>query len=247
MSGHTVTLPAKSCLCELHHVGVVPLEETVADDMRPSEDFCVKFLESLQTNLQFDQVQDVWKMIGRYADVFSQHDMVLGHAKSVTHRIRLTDDTPFKERPRRITPSMIEDVRKHLQEMAGLGVIRRSNSPFASNIVLVKKKDGSLRFCIDLRRLNSVTIRDADSLPRMDESLDALGGARWFSTLDLKSAYWQVELEEEDKEKTALTACALGFWECNAMPFGCTNAPATFQRLIESCMGDLYLSSCYCT
>ena len=90
MSGHTVTLPAKSCLCELHHVGVVPLEETVADDMRPSEDFCVKFLESLQTNLQSDQVQDVWKMIGRYADVFSQHD------KSVTHRIRLTDDTPFK-------------------------------------------------------------------------------------------------------------------------------------------------------
>ena len=70
---------------------------------------------------------------------------------------------------------MIEDVRKHLQEMAGLVVIRRSNSPFASNIVLVKKKDGSLRFCIDLRRLNSVTIRDADSLPRMDESLEPAG------------------------------------------------------------------------
>ena len=103
--------------------------------------------------MQSDQVQDVWKIIGRYADVFSQHDMDLGHAKSVTHRIRLTDDTPFKERPRRIPPNMIEDVRKHLQEMAdSLGVIRRSNSPYASNIVLVKKKDGSLRFCIDLRR-----------------------------------------------------------------------------------------------
>ena len=109
------------------------------------------------------------------------------------------DDTPFKEQPRRIPSNMIEDVRKHLQEMADLGVIRRSNSPYASNIVLVKKKDGSLRFCIDLRRLNSVTIRDAYSLPRIDESLDALGGARWFSTLDLKNAYWQVELEEEDK------------------------------------------------
>ena len=139
---------------------------------------------------------------------------------------------------------MIEDVRKHLQEMADFGVIRQSSSPYAPNIVLVKEKDGSLRFCIDLRRLNLLTIRDAYSLPRIDESLDALGRAGWFTTLDLKSAYWQVELEEGDREKTAFTAGNLGFWECNAMPFGCTNAPATFQRLIESCMGDLYLSSC---
>ena len=231
-------------MCELHHVDVVPPDETVADDMRPSEDSRDKFLESLQTSLQYDQVQDVWKMIGRYADVFSQHDMDLGHAKSVTHRICLTDKTLFKERLMRISPNMIEDVRKDLQELADLGVIRRSNSPYASIIVLVKEKNGSLCFCIDLRRLNSLTIRDAYSLPRIDESLDALGGARWFSTLDLKSENWQVELEEEDKEKTEFTAGALGFWECNSMPIGCTNAPATFRRLIESCMEDLYLSSC---
>ena len=242
--GNAVTLPAKSCLCELHYVDVVPPEERVVDYKRHSEDFCDKFLESLQTNLQSDQVQDVWKMIGRYADVFSQHDMDLGHAKSVTHRICLTDDTPFEEGSRRIPLDMIEDVRKHLQEMADLGVIRRLNSPYASNIVLVKKKDGSLCFSIDLRRLNSVTIRDAYSLPRINESPDALGGARWFFTLDLKSAYWQVELEEENKEKTAFEAGALGFWKCNAMPFGCTNAPGTFHRLIECCMGDLYPSSC---
>ena len=137
---------------------------------------------------------------------------------------------------------MIDEVRAHLQEMVELGAIRRSCSPFASNVFLVRKKNGSIRFCIDLRRLNSNTVPDAYSLPRIEETLDALGGATWFSTLDLKSAYhtyWQVELA--DKEKTAFT---VGFWECNRMPFGPTIASATFQRLIENCMGDLNLSSC---
>ena len=109
---------------------------------------------------------------------------------------------------------------------------------------MVRKKDGSLRYCIDLRRLNSNTLPDAYSLPPIEETLDALGGATWFSTLDLKSAYWQVGLAEEGKEKTAFTVGSLGFWECNIMPFGLTIAPANFQRLIENCMGDLNLSSC---
>ena len=142
--------------------------------------------------------------------------------------------------------TMIDEVRAHL-DMVELGAIRRSCSPFASNVVLVRNTDGSLRFCIDLRRPNSSTVPDAYSLPRIEETLDALGGATWFSTLDLKSAYWQIELAEEDKEKTALTVGSLGFWECNRMPFGLTNAPATFQRLIENCMGDLNLSSCLCS
>jgi hypothetical protein len=89
-----------------------------------------------------------------------------------------------------------------------------------------------------------MTIRDAYPLPRIEEILDALHGAEWFSTLDLKSGYWQVETSEEDKEKTAFTVGSLGFFECNRMPFGLTNAPATFQRLMESCMGDLYLTYC---
>ncbi len=101
-----------------------------------------------------------------------------------------------------------------------------------------------MRFYIDLCRLNALTIRDAYALPRIDDTLDALQGAEWFSTLDLKSAYWQVEVAEEDRHKTAFTVGPLGFWECNRMPFGLTNAPATFQRLMESCMGDLYLTTC---
>ena len=107
-------------------------------------------------------------------------------------------------------------------------------------MVLVRKKDGGLRFCIDLHKLNNRTVKDGYSLPRIEDTLDCLHGAVWFSTLDLKSGYWQVELEEDVKPLTAFTMGPLGFWEHERMPFGLTNAPATFQRLMESCLGELH-------
>ena len=110
--------------------------------------------------------------------------------------------------------------------------------------MLVKKKDGTLRFCIDLRKLNSRTIKDAYSLPRIEESLDCLNGACIFSSLDLKSGYWQVELDDESIPLTAFTVGPLGFYECVWMPFGLTDAPATFQRLMESCLGEMHLNWC---
>ena len=141
-------------------------------------------------------------------------------------------------------PHLYEEVQKHLKEMVEIGAIRKSNSPWASAIVLVRKKDGSLRFCIDLRQLNNRTIKDAYSLPRIEETLDCLNGAKIFTSLDLKSRYWQVEMEEESKPLTAFTVGPHGFFECERMPFGLTNAPATFQRLMESCLGDLHLNWC---
>ena len=125
-----------------------------------------------------------------------------------------------------------------------MAAIRRSFSPWASTVVLVRKKDGGLRFCINLCKCNNRTVMDGYSLPQIKDTLDCLHGAVWFSTLDLKSSYWQVELEEEAKPLTAFTMGPLGFWECECMPFGLTNAPATFQRLIESCLGELYLNWC---
>ena len=128
--------------------------------------------------------------------------------------------------------------------MEEVGAISKSNSPWSSSIVLVKKKHGNLRFCIDLRKLNARTVKDAHALPRIEETLDYLAGSKWFSALDLKLGYWQVELDEESKPLTAFTASPLGFYECERMPFGATNTPATFQRMMETCLGDLHLNWC---
>ena len=128
--------------------------------------------------------------------------------------------------------------------MLEIGAIRKSNSPWASAVVLIRKKDGSLRFCINLCQLNSYTIKDAYGLPRIDEILDCLGVSIIFTSLDLKSGYWQVEMDEMSKQLTAFTVGPLGFYKCERMPFCLTNAPATFQRLMESCLGDLHLNWC---
>ena len=136
---------------------------------------------------------------------------------------------------------MYEEVREHLKLLLTTGVIRESESPWASPVVLVRKKTGALRFCVDYRLLNQKTVRDAYVLPRIEECFDYLSGAKYFSCLDLRSGYYQVDIEEEDKPKTAFTVGHLGFYEFNKMPFGLSNSPATFQRLMEKVIGDLHL------
>ena len=118
------------------------------------------------------------------------------------------------------------------QDMLAHNVIQPSTSPWASPIVIVRKKDGSARFCVDYRKLNAITRKDAYPLPRIDDTLDTLSGSQWFSTLDLLSGYWQVEVAEGDRDKTAF-ATQSGFCEFKVMPFGLCNAPATFQRLMD--------------
>ena len=120
------------------------------------------------------------------------------------------------------------------------GVIRHSSSPWSSPLVLVKKKDKSWRFCVDYRKLNNVTHRDAYPLPRIDTTLSHCS---LFTTLDLASGYWQVEVTEQDKEKTAFST-PNGHFEFNVMPFGLTNAPATFQRLMECAFAGLSGEQC---
>ena len=131
-----------------------------------------------------------------------------------------------------------------VQQMLSSGVIRPSNSPWASPVVMVKKKDGSLRFCVDFRQLNVATIKDAHPIPRIDDLLDALHGARWFTTLDLKSGYWQVPIQEQDKEKTAFRTNSGQLFEFNQVPFGLCNAPATFSRLMDRVLAGLHWETC---
>ena len=243
-SSQSVTIPAKARVCDLYSTeDVTPLEQDIKK-MGSQDDSFLSNFKGMEDNLTASQAQEVQDILLKWKNVFSLHDMDLGLTGNVEHRIRLTDDVPFKEKPRSIPPSMFDEVRAHLKEMESLGVIRKSQSPYASNVVVVRKKSGAIRFCLDLRTLNSKTIPDRYSLPRIDSTLDVLSGAKWFSVLDLKSGYWQVPLAEQDKAKTAFTVGPLGFWECERMPFGLTNAPATFQRLMEHCMGELHLQSC---
>ena len=175
----------------------------------------------------------VTKLLRENQDVFScgQHD--LGRTTIVQHRIDTGQAQPIKQTPRRIPLAKHAEVDELLDEMLRHDVIEPSTSPWASPVVLVKKKDGTTRFCVDFRKVNDVTRKDSYPLPRIDDTLDALGEAQWFSTLDLKSGYWQVEVQPSDREKTAFTIPGKGLWQFKVLPFGLCNAPATFERLME--------------
>ena len=179
----------------------------------------------------------VKSLLDQYHAVFSSHDGDLGCTSLLAHDIPLLDNVPVRQRYRRIPPSEYEAAKAHINQLLESEVIRESSSPYASPIVLVRKKDGSLRLCVDYRLLNSKTRKDAFPLPRIEESLDALSGAQWFSTLDLASGYNQVPVTEEDRPKTAFCT-PFGLFEFNRMPFGLCNAPSTFQRLMQRMFGD---------
>ena len=123
-------------------------------------------------------------------------------------------------------------VDEQIKEMMEAGIIQPSMSPWASPITLVPKKSGEMRFCVDYRKVNAVTVKDSYPLPLIQDIFDSMGGASIFSTLDLKSGYWQIPMHKEDIEKTAFT-CEAGLYEFKRMPFGLTSAPSQFQRIMN--------------
>ena len=183
-------------------------------------------------------------LLAEYHNVCSLDPVELGCTHSTEHKIKVTDDTPFKEQFRWIPPPLVEEVWNHLQEMLESGAIRPSQSTWCNAVVLVQKKDGSLQFCIDFCHLNACTKTDSYPLPRIQEALESLVGAGHFSCLDLKSGFWQIKMKEASKQYTTFTVGNLGFFKCNCMPFGLCNMPTTFQQLMENCLGKLNLTYC---
>ncbi|CAG4929464.1 unnamed protein product [Parnassius apollo] len=200
-------------------------------------------LEDCRSVLSPNELVKTKKLLLKYADVFSSNDADIGKTGLIQHKINTGEELPIRQRPRRLPVAREKEVETMIEGMVKDGVIEPSSSPWCSPVVLVKKKDGSMRFCVDYRRLNDVTKKDSYPLPRIDDTLDMLTGVKWFSTLDLKSGYWQVEIDTKDKEKTAFST-GKGLWQFKVMPFGLCNAPATFERLMELVLTGLIGDAC---
>ncbi|KAK3099399.1 hypothetical protein FSP39_003829 [Pinctada imbricata] len=202
-------------------------------------------LDSVSPKLSDEQREKVAKFLIEFQDVFVSPEGNLGRTDVVRHTIDTGNTRPIKIPPRRLHVAQREIVEKELDKMLKNDIIEPSSSPWSSPLLLVVKKDGSVRFCVDFRRLNSVTRKDAYPLPKIDETLDTLSGASWFSTLDLASGFWQCQMHENDREKTAFSTHK-GLFQFKVMPFGLCNAPATFERLMELVLRGLIWERCLC-
>ena len=168
---------------------------------------------------------------------------ITGRTEAVMHDIDTGSTRPIRCNPRKLSPKKIKIQQELVDKMLEEGQIEHSVSAWSAPTVLVTKKDGTTRFCVDYRRLNNNTKKDAFPLPRIDDSLNSLSGQSWFSTLDLASGYWQVKLSEDAKPKTAF-ATHSGLFQFAVMPFGLCNAPATFERLMSQVMRGLHWKRC---
>jgi hypothetical protein len=178
------------------------------------------------------------KLIRKYEDIIEYDEEKLGKIKLVKHEIEIKENQePIMQKRYKETDEKGKFIKKEVEQLLKMGKIRESKSPWASPVTLAKKKGADYRFCIDYRRLNNVMKKDSYPLPRIDELLEKYKTARWFSSLDLAAGYHQIEMEEKDKEKTAFI-CSQGLFEYNVMPFELTNAPATFQRMMDKTLKE---------
>jgi transposase InsO family protein len=205
------------------------------DDTHASKEELELRIEETCEHLTPEQREELTGLLNEYQFMFRAKP---GRTDLVRHSVDTGDSRPIRGAPFRLSPAERTKIREDVADMLEGGVIQPSRSAWGASVVLAKKKDGTLRFCVDYRKLNAATVRDVYPLPRIDDTLDKLGGARYFSALDLTSGYWQVEMEQEDKAKTAFITPD-GLYEFNVMPFGLCNAPATFQRLMDSVLAPL--------
>ncbi|UYV84377.1 hypothetical protein LAZ67_X001970 [Cordylochernes scorpioides] len=205
-----------------------------------------KFLQNLiSDDLSEEQQSQIFSILKRYDKIFDKNNESVKQTSLAKHKIETGNHQPIKHRPYRVSPTERQAIQTEVDKMLDAGIIRHSESPWSSPVILVKKKDGNWRFCVDYRRLNKVTKKDVYPLPRIDDTLDSLKGAKFYSSMDLRSGYWQIEVDEADREKTAFITPD-GLYEFLVMPFGLCNAPATFERMMDKILKGLKWTMALC-
>ena len=241
-SDKSLTLHRDCILAELEEPEQIIDEEPSAND-RTNREWMEKLLEGVDSSLSVSDRELLRHILLSYQDCFSRSEYDLGCTAVVEHKIFTGDAPPFKQSLRRQPISYLPEIDKQVGEMLDQGIIEPSASPWTSNVVIAVKKDGSLRFCIDYRRLNDITRKDSYPLPRIADCLDALGNMKYFSAFDLRSGYHQIVMSPEDRDKTTFVTRS-GTFRFKVMPFGLCNAPATFQRAMDFIMADLNYKIC---
>ena len=209
-------------------------------DTRRNQQNRVPNIDLSDSNLTVEEEEKVMKLVEKYSDIFSKDKRDLGRTGLIKHELHTctTESLPIKQKPFRLPKQYIKETRKQLEEMIEDDTVEKSTSPWCSPVVLAKKKDGTLRFCTDFRKLNGVTVTDAYPLPSVDDAFDKLSGSIWFSSLDLSS-----KITPKDRSKTAFSF-GEGLRQYTMMPFGLKNAHPTFQRLMELVLAGLDWESC---
>jgi hypothetical protein len=207
------------------------------DHLKPLVDSAVDLNEAQQNSVS--------NLLMDFQHCFEGGDYGLGKTTLVKHKIETGDHAPIKIPPRRLGWAQRRALNEEVDKMLEKGVIEPSDSPWSSPPVLVKKKDGTFRFCVDYRKINSISRRDAFPLPRIDDCLDCLAGSKWFCTLDLSAGYWQIAMEDQDRPKTAFST-PRGHYQFKVLPFGVCNGPATLERLMELVLRGLSNEDCLC-
>ena len=193
-----------------------------------------EFKANLKTGeINETQKQELEEILQEYRRLCVMSNTPLGQTDIITHRINTGDHTPIQQKYYRVDEKKKKIIKDEIEKMEKAGVIRKSYGPWASPVVIVRKKDGSNRFCVDYRKINSVTITDAHPLPRIDDLLERFRTAKWFTSMDLASGYWQIKMEEKDMEKTAFT-CPYGLYEFTVMPFGLKKRTPNISTINES-------------
>ena len=202
-------------------------------------------LDATSDTLTLEQSKQLKGLLVEFQDIFTDDTGQVGQTGLVEHTIDVDGSKPIKIPPRRLPIAQKDIVDKELGKMLDQNVIEPSTSAWSSPIVQVTKADGSIRFCIDFRKVNSVTKKDAYPLPNIGDALDTLSGSRYFCTLDMASGYWQIKMHEDSKKYTAFSTHR-GLYQFKVMPFGLCNAPASFERLIERVLHGLQWQKCLC-